>query len=89
MKFTEAALTGAAFFFWRRLAVTGHEGAGPRYKLRIRKIGPIVTSEIKKLLTLTVTALAMAAFATSTYAGDGCGSGEKKDGDKTEEGTQS
>ena len=88
MKFTQAVLSGAAFFL---APVGGHRArrGGPRYKLRIRKIGPIVTLEMKKLLTLTVTALAMAAFATSTYAGDGCGSGEKKDGDKTEEGTQS
>ena len=57
--------------------------------MRIRRIRPNVTPEMKNLLTLTVTALALAAFATSTYAGDGCGGGEKKEGDKTEEGTQS
>ena len=44
---------------------------------------------MKNLLILTVTAIAMAAFATTTFAGDGCGGGEKKEGDKTEEGTQS
>jgi len=57
--------------------------------LRVRRIGPIVTFPMKNLLILTVTAIAMAAFATTTYAGDGCGSDEKKEGDKTEEGTQS
>jgi len=57
--------------------------------LRVRRIGPIVTFQLKNLLILSVTAIAMAAFATTTFAGDGCGSGEKKEGDKTEEGTQS
>lgn len=46
---------------------------------------------MKHLLTLTVMALALAAFATTTFAGScgGCASGEKKGGDKTEEGRQS
>ena len=57
--------------------------------MRIRGICPIVSLLMKNLLILTVTAIAMAAFATTTFAGDGCGSGEKKEGDKTEEGTQS
>lgn len=57
--------------------------------LRIQGAWGIVYFEMKNLLTLTVTALAMAAFATTTFAGDGCGGGEKKEGEKTEEGTQS
>ena len=60
-----------------------------RKGLCIRKFCPIVPFEMKNLLTLTITALALAAFATTTFAGDGCGGGEKKEGEKTEEGTQS
>ena len=59
------------------------------FQLRIQRTWPIVEFLMKNLLTLTFTALALAAFATTTFAGDGCGGGEKKEGEKTEEGTQS
>lgn len=62
---------------------------GDSLPLRVRLIGPIVPSPMKNLLILTVTAIAMASFVTTTLAGDGCGGGEKKEGDKTEESTQS
>lgn len=63
----------------------------PRLGLRIRRNWGIVTSVMKTLFTLTVAALALAAFATTTFAGScgGCGDGKKKDGDKTEQGSQS
>lgn len=48
---------------------------------------------MKKYLTLAVLGLALAGFATTSFAGSGCGTDhgdkEKKDGDKTEETTQS
>ena len=47
---------------------------------------------MKHLFTITLTAITMAAFATTTFAEGGCGgsSGEdKKDKEKTEEGTAS
>lgn len=52
---------------------------------------------MKKYLTLAVLGLAIASFTTTGFAGAGCGSkhsddadgGEAKDGDKTEESTQS
>jgi hypothetical protein len=61
--------------------------------LHIRWGRPIVLFVMKNLMTLTLTALALAAFATTTLAGS-CGScpgegGEKKGGDKTEQGAQS
>ena len=67
-------------------------GLSIRKELCIRKFYPIVSFEMRNLLTLTITALSVAVLTTSSFAGS-CGGcpGEKgeKDKEKTEEGTQS
>lgn len=57
-------------------------------RLTRSRLGTIILP-MKKLLTLTIAAMAIASFTATSFAGDGCGGGEKKEADSTEESAQS